>query len=128
MTITEYLLNPADQTIRAVQRHFDDWKAIAPLIGAGLFTTAYFTARGDLVYVDDEGLLKKPEWFFSIAGYRQPLSGKGLISAVRADGNSVSARLTIEEAARSILIFRHIGGGEFVGFGNPRVVNDAMAE
>jgi hypothetical protein len=45
----------------------------------------------DVIYVDDEGLMKSPQRFFKYSGNPQPLAGKGLIVGTDADGNTISA-------------------------------------
>ena len=41
------------------------------------YATSY--SNGDTLYVDDEGLLKNPEYFFTVKGCTQPLAGNGIL-------------------------------------------------
>jgi hypothetical protein len=54
----------------------------------------------DAIFVDDEGLLKKPTRFFLHAGYRSPLAGKGLVIGADHAGRSISAQTDLYEVER----------------------------
>lgn len=49
------------------------------------------------IYVDEEGLLHNPKYFFSWRGYPQPLSGRGLILGCNDEGDSIGTTLTKKE-------------------------------
>lgn len=54
--------------------------------------------NGDVLYVDDEGLLKRGMRLFDIGRIDgQPLAGNGLILGSDAEGNSVDAKLGLVE-------------------------------
>jgi hypothetical protein len=62
--------------------------------------------NGDIIYVDDEGLLKPLDWFFAVKGSRQPFAGCGLVLGSDEVGETVSAKITIQELKRRILHLR----------------------
>lgn len=72
-----YLIDPAARSVTPVTRN-GDWRQINELIGCDTFTSVCLE-NGDVVYVDDEGLLKEPTDFFLIEGCTPPLAGKGLL-------------------------------------------------
>lgn len=54
--------------------------------------------NGDMLYVDDEGLLKRGMRLFNIdRADGQPLAGNGLILGHDAEGNSVDAKFMLTE-------------------------------
>ena len=54
--------------------------------------------NGDIIYVDDEGLLKPLDWFFAVKGGHQPFAGCGLVLGSNAEGETVSARIALHGA------------------------------
>ena len=70
------LIDSAAQEIRAVEYEgLDDMRR---LIGGGIDSACRWP-NGDVLYVDDEGLLKPQTGFFMIEGVDQPLPGNGLL-------------------------------------------------
>jgi hypothetical protein len=106
---TGFLIDPAKQSI-APWLYNGDWRTIAPAIqiGQSPFTIVAID-DGDVIYVDDEGLLKPLDWFFAIKGGHQPYAGCGLVLGTNDDGETVSARIAIEELRRRILHLRIVG-------------------
>lgn len=50
---------------------------------------SYVFQGSDIMYVDEEGLLKdEPGPFFAINGFRQPLAGNGLVLGTDEEGDS----------------------------------------
>ncbi len=72
------LIDPFTRTISEADYN-GDFKQIYKFIGADCFDVVVHRV-GD-IYVDDEGLFK-PNAFFEIQGYPQPLAGKGLVLGV----------------------------------------------
>lgn len=71
-------------------------------IGCDMIEVAFNFAAGndsyDSVYVDEEGLLKDdPPYWFTIKGAHQPFAGNGVVAGVDPDGETVAARITIEQ-------------------------------
>jgi len=59
----------------------------------------------DCIYIDDEGALKdKPLGAFSIRGYPGVISGHGLVIGADKEGNSISAKTSLEHI-KSIVRF-----------------------
>ena len=58
----------------------------------------------NLVWVDDEGLLKEPQHFFIWKGTERtvPLAGLGLVLGTTEDGESCDTTLTVEEVRSQI--------------------------
>lgn len=97
-----FLIDPAARTLTPV-----DVDKPRDLIGCDRITTAYFNDASDVVYVDDEGLLKGPTDFFLIEGYPQPLAGKGVVVGTDAEGNDISPTVS-EGWLRDNLDFGHM--------------------
>lgn len=82
-----YLIDPFKKTIEEVD-YDGNFLSIYDFIDAPLFTCVRINSAADFVYVDDEGLLK-PNAFFQITGYPNPLAGKGLVLGSDMKGDSV---------------------------------------
>jgi hypothetical protein len=104
-----FLIDPPAQSITPWAYH-GDYRTIrtALRIGASPFTIIYLP-NSDCIFVDDEGLLKPVDWFFVVKGYPQPIAGRGLVLGTNRNGDSVSARTTLEELQRNILHLRIAG-------------------
>lgn len=91
-----FLIDPETRTIEAVE-YSGDYHQIYKLLGIELFTTVTLNEAGDVVYVDDEGLLHDPTFFFTLKDYPQPLAGKGLVLGTDEEGETVAAKgVTLE--------------------------------
>ena len=96
-----FLIDAKERQIREID-YSGNWEGIHTLIGCDTFDVATFSADGDGVYIDDEGLLTSPEHFFLIDGYPTPLAGNGLVLGCDEYGNSISPKITLEELALSV--------------------------
>lgn len=57
---------------------------------------SYILQGGDIIYVDEEGLLKdEPGPFFVLNGFHQPLAGNGLVLGTDEEGDSCDAETPI---------------------------------
>jgi len=83
------LIDPFTQTIEEVD-YSGDYKDIYGLIQCELFSTVY--CLEDTLFVDDEGLYVKDQRYFKVAGYPQPLAGRGLLLGTNEEGDSVDAK------------------------------------
>lgn len=83
------LIDPFTQTIEEVD-YSGDYKDIYTLIQCELFSTVY--CLEDTLFVDDEGLYVKDQRYFKVAGYPQPLAGRGLLLGTNEEGDSVDAK------------------------------------
>jgi hypothetical protein len=106
---TGFLIDPASRSI-APWSYNGDWQTIAPAIriAQSPFTIVEI-GGGDVIYMDDEGLLKPLDWFFAIKGGHQPFAGCGLVLGNNDDGETVSARIALQELKRRILHLRIVG-------------------
>lgn len=84
-----YLIDPFDRALIEVD-YSGNFRDIYELCGYDTFAVVTFNDHGDGVYVDDEGLFKKNQRFFTIADYPQPLAGKALVLGVDAEGGSTA--------------------------------------
>lgn len=86
------LINPHEQSISNVETD-GSLADIRRILGIEWFTTIQWDQRNHLI-VDDEGLLREaPGPFFQIAGYDQPLAGRGLILGLDREGDHVDTTL-----------------------------------
>lgn len=89
-----YLIDPFEKTLTEVEYN-GDFREICRLIDAQVFDLARLP-NGDAIYVDDEGLFKRNE-FFKHKGYGNPLAGKGLVLGCDEQGDSTSPSCTLDE-------------------------------
>jgi hypothetical protein len=101
-----FLIDPAAWRI-APWLYNRDWRTIASAIriGQSPFTIVEI-GGGDVIYVDDEGLLKPLDWFFAVKRGHQPFAGCGLVLGSNDEGETVSARIALHELKRRILHLR----------------------
>lgn len=90
-----FLINPENRTISQVEYN-GDYKQIYEFIKAELFTVVRID-EDNTVFVDDEGLLNDPRYFFKLRGYHQPLAGRGLILGVDKEGESIGSTLELSD-------------------------------
>lgn len=100
-----YLIDPVARTVSDVD--FDGGPSgIHRLLDVDCFDCARFdTARGltgDVVYVDDEGLLRPDRAWFWISGYYAPLAGRGLVVGTTSGGNSRPPRHSLDEIRAAV--------------------------
>lgn len=83
----------------------DSLQSIYQQIEADMIETAVHLPKNDVVYVDEEGLLRETSkgWFI-IYGQPQPLSGHGLVLGVTRNGSSRDVQATVEYI-RKIVVF-----------------------
>jgi hypothetical protein len=106
---TGFLIDSAARSI-APWSYNGDWRTIAPAIriGSSPFTLVEID-DGDVIYVDDEGLLKPLDWFFAVKGGHQPFAGCGLVLGSNDEGETVSASIALQDLKRRILHLRIVG-------------------
>jgi hypothetical protein len=105
MKMKAILIDPEARTVTLVE-HEGDYRNILKTIEVELFTCVKLDEK-NILFVDDEGLLHDPRYFFEIANYPQPLAGKGLILGTTDDGDSTDATLTLEQV-KSAVRFREL--------------------
>lgn len=90
------MIDPFTQTIEEVE-YSGNYKDLYDLLGCHLFTTVYLDDMNlDTLYVDDEGLYVENQMFFKIAGFPQPLAGRGILLGTDDEGDSISCESTVE--------------------------------
>ena len=111
------LIDPVAETVTEVE-HNGDYKQIYKFLsdeahGLNVDTFATVDLHGydvatritNSLFVDHEGLLKDPKYFFTIFGYRQPLSGRGLVLGCDEECEMVATTLTADELRPFIAFF-----------------------
>lgn len=103
-----YLIDPEAKKITHVRHDTKDYRQIYDIIDChpSPFTVVHLDDH-DVIFVDDEGLLKNPRYFFNIKGYPQPIAGKGLVLGGDSQGETVSANIEYEELCELITFSEH---------------------
>lgn len=96
------LINSEKRQVSEVEYN-GDYKEINRLIGSEVFCIGAYLPNDDCVFVDDEGLLKEPKFFFKVPSYPNPLAGNGLVLGTNGFGESTSAKSKLEELKKQIL-------------------------
>lgn len=69
----------------------------------GYIEVAHRFPNGDIVFVDEEGLLKEPSLWFEIAGAHQTFAGNGLVTGPEdAEGKLTEPRSTRDELTQVV--------------------------
>jgi len=91
-------LDAKDNTLSYVYiKHYTD---IYKHCKFGTFTTVNI-AKGDVMYVDDEGLINGTDFGFDIEGYPAPIMGNAIImSTNRLTGDAANVKHTIKQIAK----------------------------
>jgi hypothetical protein len=105
MTIRAILINSTAQVVVEVQIE-PRLEAYYKALNVGLIEAVHprGIAGQDVMYVDEEGLLK-PNQFFHFRGYPQPLAGNALILGTDADGNDIDAKTTLIDVQRRVTFY-----------------------
>ena len=102
------LINPFNKTIETVDYDFGgSYLQISHLIGTEECVKPLFCAvdidETNTVYIDDEGLYRETQAYFTWEGYHQPLQGKGLILGTDYDnGESIPTTLSLDEVKEKV--------------------------
>lgn len=111
-TVTGYLIDPEARTVTSVQVRKDDRGGLDDIYAhtqCDEFTIAHINDRDDVVFVDDEGLLKHPEYFFALQVdgefVTQKLAGRGLVLGGDAEGNSTTPSVSLDFVKRSVRFY-----------------------
>lgn len=110
------LIDPVLESITEVEYNNDyrqiyEWLSDKPnSLEVSTFDTVMIDQR-NCIFVDGDGLLKDPRYFFKFKGYPQPLAGRGLILGIRRDGESASASIAIDIVKSKVSFIRtHVKG------------------
>jgi hypothetical protein len=99
------LIDAAAKEVREVE--IRDHRDIAREVAGpdGMFTVAEHLNESDVVFVDDNGLLKRPQHFFAIkTGLARPYAGNGLVLGTDVMGESVPPCTSVDDV-RSMVVF-----------------------
>ena len=77
-------------------------EALWKLVGGYIEVAARF-ANGDVLYVDEEGLLKEPERFFCLKHEQRPYAGNGVISRCDQEGEAASAASALTDIVERVV-------------------------
>ena len=69
------------------------------------FTIAHSLPKRDSIFVDDEGLLKPQDFFFTYEGAHQPFAGNGLIMGCKANGDSADCKIDVNEVKSKVTFY-----------------------
>ena len=100
-----YLIDSESRTVTEIEYKRGE---LQKLVG-GWIETACVWDSGDVLYVDEEGLLKDPRFFFRIPERPdQPLAGNGVLVGREVNNTSRTAppTMTIEELIRKVTFYR----------------------
>lgn len=103
-----FLIDPAARTITP-HSYNGDWRTIAPALGDNVDTFDVVRLEDEDgnsildVFVDDEGLFKRPRHFFTIDGLHQLYAGRGLVLAADGEGNTIAAKVMLEDLRANVL-------------------------
>ena len=93
-------------------------------IDCELVQVAHDISKHDSILVDEEGLLKNPDNFFTYNGAHQQFAGNGLIVGRNEDGETVDCEITLEEATLNVIFFTPLGMKAEVKIADRLKVND----
>lgn len=98
-----FLINPIQEKIIEVDTD-GSLEDIYKLLEVNLIDSVRYDSD-NIIYVDDEGLLKPiKEGFFVIGNSSLPLAGKGLVIGLADSGKEISSNLTLGELEERILL------------------------
>lgn len=101
MKMKAYIIDPEKREVKTV-KYDGSIDTIKSLIGAEWFDCVRVHPSGDVFYVDDMGLYREPQWFFSFWGFTHPFAGKALVLGTDSEGGSITPQHynvhTIEDA------------------------------
>ena len=98
------LINAKDRTIELVENN-GDLSSMYDAIGCDMVEIGHFdTSNGDTLWVDEEGLLKDPQFGFVL--YDKQFAGNGIIYGSNIGGDNISVRSTIDSIIEHLLFFR----------------------
>jgi hypothetical protein len=103
-TIQAFFINAKEQTVTQMEIK-QDLQTYYDLIGCRVVDGIYLDAD-NFCYVDDEGLLKEQEGYFTLANFPRPFAGNGIIVGTDEEGNDVSSKLVLEEVVKNVKFYR----------------------
>lgn len=115
---TTILIDPFAKEVRNVEMDLNDFEAIYSLLKCIQVDAEGFGNDGDLVVVDDEGLLTSPDeqqyFSFAIESYgRMILAGRTLVVGSTKAGDWISPACTLHDVLARILWTEHAIGAAY---------------
>jgi len=95
-----YLVDPETKLISLV--FIKDYKDIQRHIDCDMFTMAFRLDNDDVLYVDDNGLSMKSDYFAVLDAYQAPLAGRGLLVGSNAQGGDENVRTNMLDFAMMV--------------------------
>jgi hypothetical protein len=99
------LIDSANKTVSEID--IDDTKTLEDwykAIDCELVEVAHYMSEKNHILVDEEGLLKSPNNFFTYNGAHQPFAGNGLVVGVDINtGESIDCQITLEEVTENVM-------------------------
>lgn len=91
-----FVIDPYAREIITIPRPKDN-REIYAAGGYDIFSCVYLEreANPDVLYIDDEGLFKKPLVFFCLTGFHQPLAGRGVVMGSDDEGDNTDPKITL---------------------------------
>ena len=71
-------------------------------VKCSLVQVGHYITEHDSIIVDEEGLLRPCDHFFTYEGAHQPFAGNGLVVGVDEEGETVSCDISLEEVKSKV--------------------------
>jgi len=95
------LINATNRTVTEVEIN-DDLQSIYKVMGVDMIQTATYLPKNDIIYVDEEGMLKPMMNFFIYEGAHQPFAGNGLVVGTSRGGKTVAPKISVDEVRKNV--------------------------
>lgn len=92
MKIRGILIDPIEKSITEVELEDTKLSTLYEALGCDAFDIVYLNSHQDVMYVDDNGLFTKTD-YFSIDGFPTPVAGRGLVLGTSSEGETIGARI-----------------------------------
>jgi len=104
MSKTFILINSTTRTVSEYISGDDTLTYMQKAVG-GYIEAAFSPNEKNDIFVDEEGLLKGYDDFFTYDGAHQPFAGNGIVTGVNDDGDTISTSLTLEEVTKKVKFY-----------------------
>jgi hypothetical protein len=98
-----YLIDPEARSITEFE-YDGSMQGIYETIDATMFDVVRLNEKGDVVYVDDEGLYNSNH-FWRVANHPHPIAGKGMVLGTDSQGESQAPSATNLETLQASVLF-----------------------
>lgn len=95
------VIDSVKQEVREETVTGESLKAMQDAVG-GHIEIAYHFENGDTMFCDEEGLYKGHDTFVWLEGAHQPFAGSCVIAGCDDEGNTTSAKTSVEEVKRRV--------------------------